>query len=103
MATQSHKRAQSRATGRDGKKEVKLTGGKKLDAVNKSSTKATEVERSGNIKMLEKAALRLKLRRSRQKVLQVPQKDINKAAGAMKKVGTKGTVKNMTGTKRRNV
>jgi hypothetical protein len=103
MATQSHKKAQAKAAGKGGKKEVKLRGGKKLDALSKTGKKATEVERSGNKKALEKAATRLKLRRSKQKVLQVPQKDMNKAALAMKKVGTKGTVKNMAGTKRKSI
>jgi hypothetical protein len=36
-------------------------------------------------------------------VLQVPQKDMEKAVKAMKKVETSGTVKNMSGTKRRYV
>jgi hypothetical protein len=38
-----------------------------------------------------------------QKILQVPQKDMAKAAKAMQNVGIIGTVKNMGGTKRRSV
>jgi len=38
-----------------------------------------------------------------QKVFQVPQKDMSKAAKAMQNVGVSGTVKNMGGTKRRSV
>ncbi len=38
-----------------------------------------------------------------QKVLQVPQKDMAKAAKAVQNVGISGTVKNMGGTKRRSV
>jgi hypothetical protein len=38
-----------------------------------------------------------------QKVLQVPQKDMAKAAKAMQNVGISGTIKNMGGTKRRSV
>ena len=38
-----------------------------------------------------------------QKVLQVPQKDMAKAAKAKQNVGISGTVKNMSGTKRRSV
>ena len=102
--TPSHKRAQGKAAGRSGKTEVKIKGtNKRLDAVNKSGTKATEVELSGTIAGLEKAAQRLKMRRSQQKVLQVPQQDMSKAAEAMKKKNVKGTVKNMSGTKRRSV
>ena len=99
----SHKRAQSKAAGKDGRTEIKLRGGKRLDALTKSGKKATEVERSGTFAGLEKAAQRLKMRRSKQKVLQVPQKDMSKAVQAMKKKGVRGTVKNMSGTKRRSV
>ena len=101
--TISHKRAQSRAAGRGGKTEVKLKGGKRLDALTQSGKRATEIERSGTIAGLKKAAQRLKLRRAKQKVLQVPQKDMGKAVKAMREVGVKGTVKNMSGTKRRSV
>ncbi len=38
-----------------------------------------------------------------QKVLQVPQKDMAKAAKAMQNVGISGTITNMGGTKRRSV
>lgn len=99
--SQAHRRAKVKAAGKGGETETPLPGNKRLDA--KTRTKATEVERSGNTKQLEKAALRLKQSRKPQSVMQVPQKDMGKAADAMKKVGVKGTVKNMTGTKRRSV
>ena len=99
--SQSHKRAKSKAAGKEGKKEVVIKGRKRIDAVTK--TKATEVERSGSIDGLMKAARRLKSSGKRQKVLQVPQKDMAKASTAMKKVGVSGTVKNLSGTKRRSV
>ena len=38
-----------------------------------------------------------------QKVLQVPQKDMARAAKAMQNVGVSGTVKNMGGTKKHSV
>ena len=38
-----------------------------------------------------------------QKVLQVPQKDMAKAAKAKQNVGVSGTIKNMGGTRRRSV
>ena len=38
-----------------------------------------------------------------QHVLQVPQQHMDKAEEAMKKVGVKGRIKNMSGTKRRTV
>ena len=102
--SQSHKRAQSKAAGKKGNTEVKLErSSKRLDAITKSGKKATEVERSGSTVGLKKAAQRLRMRRSKQKVLQVPQKDIPKAVQVMKDGGVKGTVKNMSGTKRRSV
>jgi hypothetical protein len=52
---------------------------------------------------LEKAARRLRDSGKPQRVLQAPQKDMTKAAKAMKDVGISGTVKNMSGTKRRSV
>ena len=97
----SHKRVKSKAAGRNGKKETPLSYKRRLDAETKH--KATEVERSGTTKGLEKAARRLKASGKSQKVLQVPQKDMNKATKAMKNTGTSGSIKNMTGTKRRSV
>ena len=99
--TPSHKRAKRAAAGRGGKTEVPLSRGRRLDAA--TQKKATEVERSGSKSGLEKAALRLKDSGKPQKVLQVPQKDMPKAAKAMHKMRTKGTVKNMSGSKRRSV
>lgn len=51
---------------------------------------------------LEKAK-RLKDSGRPQKVLQVPEKDMAKAAKMMRNVGVGGTVKNMGGIKRRSV
>jgi len=99
--SKSHKRAKSQAAGATGKTEVPLRGNRRLDA--QTTRKATEVERSGSPQSLSKAAQRLKASHKLQKVLQVPQPDMAKAAAAMKKAGVAGTVKNMSGTKRRSV
>ena len=99
--TPSHKRAKGAAAGRSGEKEVLLSRDRRLDAATPS--KATEIERSGSMSNLQKAARRLKESAKLQKVLQVPQNDMDKAAQAMRSVGITGTVKNMTGTKRRSV
>ena len=101
--SQSHKNAQSKAAGKNGRIEHKLKNNKILDAITNSGKKATEVERGGTQKSLESAVRRLRAVRSKQKVLQVPQRDIAKAIEAMKKIGLKGTVKNMSGTKRKSV
>ena len=97
----SHKRAKSKAAGQVGKTEAPLRGNRRLDAV--APRKAIEIERSGTMAGLEKAAKRLKDSGKPQKVLQVPQKDMAKAAKAIQNVGISGTVKNMGGTKRRSV
>ena len=97
----SHKRANSKASGKSGKTEVKLKNNQRLDATTK--IKATEIERSGTMAGLEKAALRLKKSGKTQKVLQVPQKDMEKAVNAMRKEKVSGTVKNMGGTKRKSI
>ena len=99
--SQSHKRAKAKAAGKGGKTEVPLVRKRRLDAQTKK--KATEVERGGSTQALTKAASRLKASNKPQKILQVPQQDMSKAVVAMKKVGVKGTVKNISGTKRRSV
>lgn len=95
-----HRRAKKTAAGPGGKTEVPLRGNKRLDALTKGGRRATEVERSGSTAKLNTAAKRLKQSGASQKVLQVPQKDMSAAAGAMRKAGVGGTVKNMGGTKR---
>ena len=99
----SHRRAKNKAAGPGGRTEVPLPGGKRLDARTQDGRRATEVERSGTRRGLEAAARRLKQTRAPQKVLQVPQNDMNAAAEAMRKIGVGGTVKNMGATKRRSV
>ena len=97
----AHKRAKSKAAGKSGKTEAPLKGGRRLDAQTKN--RATEIERSGKKQKLVKAAQRLKDSKKPQKVLQVPQKDMPEAIEAMKTEEVGGTVKNMSGTKRRSV
>ncbi len=97
----SHKKAKTKAAGKGGRTEVPLPRNRRLDA--ETDKKATEVERSGTAQGLKKAVRRLRDSRKPQKVLQVPQKDIPKAVEAMKEIGVSGTVKNMSGTKKRSV
>ena len=99
--TDSHKRAKSKAAGKSGKTEVPIKGNRRVDAM--TPRRATEIERSGSTSGLQKAAKRLKDSKKPQKVLQVPQKDMGKAAEAMKKVKVSGTVKNIGGSKRVHV
>ena len=101
--TTSHKRAKAKAAGKRGSTEVAISGGRRLDAQSQQGQRATEVERSGAPKKLQDAAKRLRDSGASQKVLQVPQRDMASAANAMRNVGVKGSVKNMTGSKRRSV
>lgn len=97
----SHKRAKAKAAGRGGKQEAPLSRGRRLDA--ETARKATEVERSGDPKALERAARRLRASGKSQRVLQVPDSHLGKAAEAMGRVSVSGTVKNMSGTRRRSI
>lgn len=99
--TPSHKRAKKKAAGKKGKTEIPLRGGSRLDAA--SPGRATEVERSGDMSALRKAARRLKKSGKRQKILQVPDKDMDRGSEAMREEGVSGTVKNMSSTKRRSI
>ena len=101
--TPSHRRAKNKAAGPGGRTEVPLPGGKRLDARTQGGDRATEIERSGSPQGLEAAALRLKQSGAPRKILQVPQKDMDAAVQALRKIGVGGTVKNMGGTKRRSV
>ncbi len=97
----THKLAKSKAAGKSGQTEVKISGGRRLDAATNKS--AIEVETSGSKQRLEKAASRLKSSGKSQHILVVPQKDMSKARQAMRTTGVSGTVRNLTGTKKSGV
>lgn len=97
----AHRRAKAQAAGRGGTKEKQIKGNRRLDA--QTTVKATEVERSGSTQGLKKAISRLKSSHKPQKVLQVPQEDMAKAIKLMKERRVSGTVKNMSGTRRRSI
>jgi len=99
--SQTHKRTKSKAAGKSGQTEKQISGNRRLDAA--TANTAIEVERSGSMKGLEKAAGRLKASRKPRKVLQVPEKDMDMAAQALRNLNLGGTVKNMGGTKSRSV
>lgn len=101
--TESHRRAKNKAAGASGQTEVPLSGNRRLDALTAGGGRATEVERSGDPAKLEQAARRLRDSGAGQHVLVVPQNDMADAAKAMREVGIGGTVKNISGTKRRTV
>lgn len=78
VESQSHKRAKAQAAGPKGKTEVPIKGNLRLDAITKS--KATEIERSGNMQSLSKAARRLQVSRKPQKVHTSPTKGYAKSS-----------------------
>jgi hypothetical protein len=94
--SQSHKRAKAKAPG---KTEVSISKNRRLDSATKKT--ATEIER--NPQNISKAVNRLKDSGRTRKVLHVPQKDMSKAVKTMRQKGIGGTVKNLSGTKRRSV
>ena len=89
----SHKRAKANAPGQT---EVPISRGRRLDSATKKT--ATEIER--NVQNIPKTVDRLRDSGRSRKVLQVPHKDLKKAAQVMRKKGVGGTVKNLSGTKR---
>lgn len=62
-----------------------------------------EVDRSGSARQLERAAKRLKSMPARDRVLHVPQWDMEKAVAAMKQAGVSGSVRNLCNTRQQRV
>ncbi len=58
---------------------------------------ATEVESSGSYRRLYQAALRLAVRRAPQKMLQVPERNMELAMAALREAKVAGWVRNMHG------
>jgi hypothetical protein len=96
----SHKRHQRRAAGKGGRTEGALPSGKRLDALTRSGHRATEVELSGNYERYRKAAQRLQESGATQRVIRTQHKYVDIATRAMRDEGVKGSVRNLSGTKR---
>jgi len=101
--SESHKKAKHKAAGKKGQIEAPLTRNRRLDALTAGGVRATEIERSGNPAMLEKAARRLRASHAPQKTLKVPHGDMDAAEAAMRGVGISGKIENLSGTKSRKV
>ncbi len=65
--------------------------------------KVQEVDRSTSLAHLERAAKRLKSMHAAERVLVVPQWNMEKAVEAMKRAGVSGFVTNLCGTKKQRV
>jgi len=99
--SQSHKRAKNKAAGRNGRTEIPISRGRRLDA--KNGHRATEIERSGSTRGISKALGRLKTQTNAKKELLVPNKDLDKAKNIAKKRGDNVLIQNISRTKRRFV
>lgn len=97
----THREIKTKAAGTKGRTEVRISGGRRLDAATRS--RAVEVETTGRADRLGKAARRLGASGKREHVLVVPQRDMPKARQAMRKASVGGTVRNVSGTKRSSV
>ena len=72
---------------------------RRLDAIR--GHHAIEVERSGSKQGINKALSRLKTQRNKNKIIRVPQKDMNKARQQVRKKGMNVTITNLSKTRRR--
>jgi len=68
-----------------------------------SRFKAVEVERSGNVSVIQELVERLKESGKPQKVLIVPSRSMNQAKNILKKEGVSATISNISGTRREYV
>jgi hypothetical protein len=65
--------------------------------------RAQEVDRSSSLTHLERAAKRLKVTRASERILVVPQWNMDKAVEAMRRAGVTGVVTNLCGTRKQRV
>jgi hypothetical protein len=83
--------------------EPALARRRRLDHKSKDDKKVCEIDRSGSLVHLERAAKRLKHARAEARVLSVPQWDMPKAIEAMKRAGVSGEVTNLCGSRLQRV
>ncbi len=101
MAKQQHARITRRLAGRGGKREVPIKGGGRLDV--RKPNLAMEVERSPSPARIRKAISRLRTQPGVRHELRVPQRNLDTAVEVAKGEGTKLTIKNLGGTRRRQI
>lgn len=95
---QRHTQLKRWAAGPTGTTEKPQRGGTRLDA--RRPKQAIEVERSGR---LEAALRRLGKEKGVQRVLQVPQRDFDRAIEAAQQAGVGVTVANLSGIRKRSL
>ncbi len=75
--------------------EPPLARRRRLDAAAKDGKRAYEVDRSGSVIHMERAAKRLGAKNVADRVLRVPHWDMEKAIEAMERAGVRGRVTNL--------
>jgi len=95
--TRIHRQHQRKAAGRRGRIEYPVNGF--IDTV--TPKKATEIERTGKKKRIEKALQRLAEIRKPHKILKVPNQDLSKAYRIARKRKLRVTISNLSGTRYR--
>ncbi len=78
--------------------EPPLARRRRLKRKAKDGKRALEIDRSGSPAHIERAAKRLKHARAENRVLRVPQWDMDKATAAMRRAGVSGSVSNLCGS-----
>lgn len=95
VESRSHKRGKGSAA----RKEVPISGGRRLDAIRGHA--AIEVERGGTPGTIDQALSRLRTQTNMQKILRVPQPDMNLAVGRARQKNMNVTVTNLAKSKRK--
>jgi hypothetical protein len=80
--------------------EPALAKRRRLAQQARDGRKAEEIDRTGSVKHLERAAKRLKSAKAEDRILYVPYWDMHKAEEAMRKAGVTGAVSNLCGSQR---
>ena len=93
--SKSHKKGKGSAA----QTEVPIPGRRRLDAIRGQS--AIEVERGGTPQKIDQALSRLRTQKNKNKILRVPQKDMELAAERASKKRMKVTITNISKTKRK--
>jgi len=79
--------------------EPALARRRRIDAAAKDGKRGVEIDRTGCVIHMERAAKRLKAANVADRVLRVPQWDMPKAVEAMKRAGVNGRVTNLCESK----
>ncbi len=73
---------------------------RRLSAKAKGEKRTVQVDRSGAVRQLERAAKRLRAVKASERILRVPQWDMDAAVVAMRQAGVAGVVTNLCGSRR---